>query len=480
MPAKSMFLVCVFDGLRPDMVRPDWTPNLWRLRERGVWFTRSHCVFPSVTRVNSAALATGSFPGAHGIEGNTIWRPAIEGTRRLSTSAVGDLHRLREAQGSVVRVPTAGGVLAQRGLRSVVVGTGSSGGAFLQHPEAADSGGLVYHHEFTTPDDLAGKVADRVGPPPAGGEYGALALERVRYGARVLTDVLIPEAEPALAAFWITVPDGLHHRFGLGSPEAVDGIKAADGVFGDMLDRLAEQGLSEALNLLVTADHGYATVSQHVSVEAELVRAGLKRSPDSTDIVLTLDGGACLVYAEDHVDIEAVSSLLLAQSWVAAVLSRGGRVPGTLPLDWVNCEGPNAPALVVAMGWEDRSNQHGIQGMSAGQGGIAVGAGDHGGISPFEMRNTLIAAGPHFRVGAESDVPCGIVDIAPTVLHCLGLASPSEWGGRVLAEALCEGGTPPPVEVEERLVSFRGGQQVLTVARADGVTYTSGARVLRG
>ena len=132
------------------------------------------------------------------------------------------------------------------------------------------------------------------------------------------------------------------------------------------------------------------------------------------------------------------------------------------------------------MAWEDGENRHGVRGLSAGQGGIAVGAGDHGGISPFEMRNTLIAAGPHFRAGTVSDVPCGIVDIAPTVLHCLGVTPPAEWGGRVLAEALRDGGTPPWVEVEERAVSFHGGQQLLTVARADGVSYTSRARVVRG
>lgn len=477
--AAAMCLVCVFDGLRPDMVRPDWTPNLWRLRERGVWFTRSHCAFPSVTRVNSAALATGSFPGTHGLEGNTIWRPAVEPERRLRTGEVGDLRRLRAAQGRLLGVPTAAEVLARAGLRAVALGTGSSGGALLQHPEAEATGGLLYHHDFTTPPELAQAVATALGPPPAAGDYGALALARVEYAARALTDVLIPVATPALAAFWITVPDGLHHRFGLGAPAAVAAIREADATSGRMLDRLAQQGLAEALDVFVTADHGYATVSGHVDVGAELVRAGLKQARDSTDVVLCADGGGCLVYANSSVDVEALSAFLLAEPWIGAVFSRGSAVPGTLPLAAVGCEGPHAPDLIAALAWDDGVNQHGIQGMSRGQGSIAVGAGDHGGISPFEMRNMLFAAGPHFREGLVSDAPCGIVDVAPTVLHCLGVPAPAEWDGRVLVEALRDGTTAPRVEMEEQSVAFARGRQLLTVARSNGVTYTAGASVVR-
>src|SRR5919199_5175144 len=107
---SEMCLVCVFDGLRPDFVRPDWTPNLWALRGRGAWFSRSHCVFPSVTRVNSSALSTGSFPGTHGIESNTIWRPAVEPSRPMRTGDVADLRRLRAARGRLLAPPTIGEV----------------------------------------------------------------------------------------------------------------------------------------------------------------------------------------------------------------------------------------------------------------------------------------------------------------------------------------------------------------------------------
>lgn len=476
---EHMVLVCVFDGLRPDMVRADWSPNLWRLRERGVWFSRSHCVFPSVTRVNSSSLATGCFPGTHGIEGNTVWRPAVEPGRRLKTSEVADLQRIAAAQGRLLAPPTAAEVLARAGRRSVVVGTGSGGGTHLQHPHAADSGGLVHHFGFTTPDSLAAAVRAVLGPPPTAAEPGALALARVEYGARALTDVLIPSARPALATIWITAPDGFHHRHGLGATASVDSIRAADAAFGRIAARLAAQGLSETLDIFITADHGYATVSGHVDVSAELVRAGLKGDAGSTDVVVCADGGACLVYLDATADAERIASFMLERPWAGAVFSRGGVVPGTLPLAAVGCDGPHAPDLLVALAWDDGTNDHGVRGMTLGQGAIAIGAGDHGGISPFEMRNTLIAAGPHFRTGETSDIPCGIVDIAPTALHCLDVAAPDGWDGRVLAEALVGRGEAPVVEAITHTVPFAGGRQRLETVSAGGVSYTAGARIVR-
>lgn len=471
-----MSLICVFDGLRPDMVRPDWTPNLWSIRQRGVWCRRSHCVFPSVTRVNSAALTSGSFPGTHGLEGNSVWRPSIEPSRRLNTGEVEDLRRIREHHGRMLRVPTLPEVLGAAGHRTVSIGTGSSGGTFLMQPEPGAGGGITYHHSFCDPPETSEKVAAMLDAAPASGDYTTLAMARVEYAARALADVLVPEAAPALAAFWITLPDGVHHRHGLGSPEAIAAIQGVDAAFGSLAERLG----GSDLNVIVTADHGYATVSGHVDVADELVRAGLKRSPESTDIVTCADGGACLIYAEPSVDLERVAAFLLAQEWAGALFSRDG-VPGTLPLAAVNCAGPNAPSMLLGMAWQDVPNEHGIVGRSWGQGGIAIGAGDHGGISPFEMRNTLLLAGPAFRQGIETDQSCGIVDIAPTVLHSLGIVAPAEWDGRVLAETLRDGGPPPPATEDETIVAkFPGGRQVLTLARAGGVSYPSQAKLVRG
>jgi arylsulfatase A-like enzyme len=60
----------------------------------------------------------------------------------------------------------------------------------------------------------------------------------------------------------------------------------------------------------------------------------------------------------------------------------------------------------------------------------------HGSSSPFEIHNTLIAAGPDIRQGATVSLPSGNVDFAPTFLHMLGLRTPASMQGRALVDAL--------------------------------------------
>src|SRR5262249_3400044 len=61
--------------------------------------------------------------------------------------------------------------------------------------------------------------------------------------------------------------------------------------------------------------------------------------------------------------------------------------------------------------------------------------GDHGTPGRANVRNTLIAAGPHFKSGLRSNIPSGNVDVAPTIAHLLGFELPGA-DGRVLHEAL--------------------------------------------
>ena len=57
----------VADGLRPGSVNAHDAPTLAGLRDRGVWFANSHAIYPTVTTVNAAAIATGHLPVTRGI-----------------------------------------------------------------------------------------------------------------------------------------------------------------------------------------------------------------------------------------------------------------------------------------------------------------------------------------------------------------------------------------------------------------------------
>ena len=83
--------------------------------------------------------------------------------------------------------------------------------------------------------------------------------------------------------------------------------------------------------------------------------------------------------------------------------------------------------------------------------------GDH------RMEGVLIAAGPPFRPGAT---PRGgdLLDIAPTVLHLLGVPVPDDMDGRVLTEILDPAFAPAAAQAEPAAVAVGRG--------ADRVAYT--------
>src|SRR5437763_15618676 len=101
MPTERAFLM-VCDGLRPDQLSPSITPNLWHLAEQGVSFERSYAVFPTVTRANSPAIATGCRPGRHGVPGNTFLLRINNQLTRYSTGDAANLQRLADADGRPV------------------------------------------------------------------------------------------------------------------------------------------------------------------------------------------------------------------------------------------------------------------------------------------------------------------------------------------------------------------------------------------
>jgi arylsulfatase A-like enzyme len=92
------------------------------------------------------------------------------------------------------------------------------------------------------------------------------------------------------------------------------------------------------------------------------------------------------------------------------------------------------------------------------------------------MHATLVAAGPSFRSGMNSSTPTGNVDIAPTVLHILGISPPKKLDGRILTEALKDG-TPPsqilaPRTLETSVTNANSvWRQYLKVSEVQGVHY---------
>ena len=95
----TLNLVLVLDGLRPDSITEQETPNLWRLRQEGVNFQNGHAVFPTVTRANAAAIGTGVYPDRNGIFGNTLYVREVDPNRSFNNDNHKNLLRLDAVTG---------------------------------------------------------------------------------------------------------------------------------------------------------------------------------------------------------------------------------------------------------------------------------------------------------------------------------------------------------------------------------------------
>jgi predicted AlkP superfamily pyrophosphatase or phosphodiesterase len=77
--ASRRVIIFVWDGLRADDLTPNITPNYFALARSGVVFTDHHAVYPTFTMMNSASIATGTYPGMHGFYGNVVYAPSAKG-----------------------------------------------------------------------------------------------------------------------------------------------------------------------------------------------------------------------------------------------------------------------------------------------------------------------------------------------------------------------------------------------------------------
>jgi arylsulfatase A-like enzyme len=434
-------LIAAFDGLQPSQIDPDRTPTIHRLATDGVTFARHHAVFPTVTRVNAASMVTGRHPGGHGLLGNTLvvreWDP-----RRAIAALAPELRAVAEATGRVLLSPTLGEILRPHGLRFGTVVGGSSGNAYVQHPEATRVGGAVLHAEFTLPADHHAPMVARCGawPPKRSPEIG-----RIRHAADVLLDYLLPEVDPDVALVWFPEPDTSQHAAGVGSSPAVEALTAADAQLGRILAELARRGGKP--DVIVVSDHGYSTVARRIELERLVQEAGFPSGAAPGGVTVAVNGGAALFYVSDSDSgvLERLTAWLAAQSWTGALVAghAEGAAFGLLPGHLLGLTGPRSPDIVLSFRWDSGRTANGFAGSVDSAEG-APGLGTHGSGSPHELRCVLIASGPSFCQRVVSELPSGNVDIAPTVVRLLGVATDGPFDGRPLLEAFRTVVEPPP------------------------------------
>src|SRR5215467_1835980 len=243
----TLNIVIVLDGLRPDAITPEETPNLWRLRQEGVNFTNSHSVFPTVTRVNATAIGTGALPGRNGVVGNSQYVRAVDPNHAF----VNDdhkklLHLDQVTHGGMVLVKTLGEILQERGKRLAAVSSGSTGSALLTNARAPQGAGILINGYWEPgmrvafPDAVNDEVRGRFGAAPLKPETSESQDAAVTWTQSVLRDYVLPQLKPDVVINWLTEPDHMLHVNGAGSPQARASIRNDDAEIGLLLKRRSE------------------------------------------------------------------------------------------------------------------------------------------------------------------------------------------------------------------------------------------------
>jgi len=469
-PARRHLLIVV-DGLRPDYVTSDVMPNLTALGTRGVVFNRHHSVYPTVTRVNAASISTGAYPEAHGLMGNTIFFPRVNPSKFLDTSNRADLLKVAESEGRLLTAPTLGESLQAAGRTMLVVSSGSGGSAFLNNHTL--SGGAILHFEFTLPETL-GEDMKALGPPPAkGASPGALD----RYAVDALLKVGLPRVKPSVTVLWLSDLDTTAHRHGIGAPETLAVLRHVDGEIKRIEDGLKAQGLFDSYDIWVTSDHGFSTHTGAADLKG-LIQPFNGTLPDGSPRVVT-GGGAIYVRDGDAAAVSGIVTALQRTAGVGAIFTRAsqpgsldGSIAGTLSFGAVRWDHARAAQILFSPDWTDTPNANGINGTAASNETAG-----HGSSSPWDVHNTLIAAGPDLKRGATVDVPTANVDFAPTFLALLNLPRAASMQGRPLEEAFigAHAAEPGAVRTVEHIARRPDGIYIVTATfstvRAGGREY---------
>jgi hypothetical protein len=314
-------IIFVADGLRRGSVTAKDMPTFLKVRTAGVDFQNSHSVFPTFTTANASVIATGHGLGDTGDFSNTLY-PGTWLAKPDVTATTGSVVPFLESDELLADMNStfSGNYLGERTLLSVakekgfnVASVGKVGPTAIQQNEAVTwtQFGVLSANGATIVDDSTGqpsgfllpsdvldalRAADLPEDAPLrnngfgdtsswnngisgdGQTAGTKDANRVqeRWFVDVATQVLLPkfaaEAKPFVLLFWSRDPDGTQHNEGdslqnlapgINGDTAKRGLQNADRCLKQLLDWLdAHPAVKANTDVLVTSDHGFATISR--------------------------------------------------------------------------------------------------------------------------------------------------------------------------------------------------------------------------
>jgi arylsulfatase A-like enzyme len=307
-PSTPKVIIFVWDGLRADDLTPEITPNYFALARSGVVFADHYAVYPTFTMMNSASIATGAYPGAHGFYGNVVYSPSAKGRNakgaEIDFSApafiedFGVVEAVRDAyQGKLTLVSTMLQAAQAKGLTTATIG--KFGAAFIQDYMR---GGIILDEDAAMPLAFAKELqqagyslprnsvnayeagaltlANDNGDPTAAipirrlkdgqtgnplDRTGALSRRGFVYLTDLFVNYILPNKKPDLTIFWSKEPDATSHAYGPGTYNSIDATRMNDEILGRIVEKIRQLGWDSSTDIIITQDHNHSTVSGDIA-----------------------------------------------------------------------------------------------------------------------------------------------------------------------------------------------------------------------
>lgn len=316
-PVRSTRNVIIFvaDGLRHGSVNATDAPTLLSVRERGVSFTNSHSLFPTLTTPNASAIATGHYIGDTGDFSNAIYvgfpifnqggfgkhagtlTPFLENDQVL-----GDIDA-HFPGGNFLHEESLLAIARRHGFNTAAIGklgptaiqdvsqlmpTQESSGSQVRTRGPAQT--VILDDATGTPEGVPvsadvqaalAKAGLDPSPPKRPASSGAgLSTANVtqqKWFAEAATKAVLPAFErsgrPFVLVYWSRDPDITQHGQGdslgkltpgINGPTSRAAVANADDNLRQLLEFIdASPALRATTDVFVTSDHGFATISKH-------------------------------------------------------------------------------------------------------------------------------------------------------------------------------------------------------------------------
>jgi arylsulfatase A-like enzyme len=289
--AQQNIILFVADGLRAAAVTPERTPTFAGIRDKGVNFSNSHSVYPTITTSNASVIATGHLIGDTGDFGNVFYTgfPVASADRTVTpfiqNNAV--LSELNQHHGgNFIAERSIMAAAREKGYFTAALGKVGPVGihdltqldgktTIFFDDDTGKKNGIVLRPDIVEMLKKAGLALETPGRAQRENPGKATNIIQQKYYRDIVTRVLLPyfkeNKKPFMLLYWSSDPDGTQHSQrdsvnelvpGINGPTSLAALKVADDDLAAIVASLRELGLEADTNIFITADHGFSTVSK--------------------------------------------------------------------------------------------------------------------------------------------------------------------------------------------------------------------------